>query len=207
MGKRTRDENNKIAEYAIKHGNRVASLEFNLSYYTIKGIRSRYRGNEIKRIASLTPEMVAKIRSKAIMIARRGNFGDYADDFASYAVLKRVEGLRTGTNHLDYDLIDFKRETFGDNRKTIGRTKSQAYFTQASLEDQEIVQPEKIELDWGYYAGQFKDNERAILLLHYRFGFTQTECGYLFGFSESRACQILTIIISKIKKHKGTIDL
>lgn len=204
MIKRSDKLNDEIAEYAIKHGNKEAALKFGISLFTVKEIRRRFNAREKKRISSLSFTEMEAVRVKAMMIARQKGYGEYAEDFASFAVLKRVEGYRVGTSHLDHDFVDFMRETFG---RSIQRGKESAFAKSKLMgnmyyEELSHDVEQKQDFDWDEVIEGLKlsEKERAIFIIHFRFGFNLKLCGYVFGVTESRSCQIVAEVIKKIKR-------
>lgn len=167
-----------------------------------------------KPLADCTTAELKQVMEIARMHANR-KFKPYlADDFASYV----MEDL-TKQQFLKYNLTwlwaTFLRKELGNgkqqnksgkvNKKGEAKRQARLYPVDidkvAPLIKDEGTSPDESD-PLNVVLSHFKDRERAILCLYVKWGFTYDEIGHAFGFSRTRAGQIVQALEDKIRIKK-----
>ena len=122
-----------------------------------------------------------------------------AEELVQRAMLNYVKQNKTGQS-TDQALVDSIRHTYGRGAATEKR-KKEVLIDDASIIMQyaakNAVMPSIVET-----VGKLEGKERAIIILYYKWGLDLKEIGEAFGFSESRAKQILKEAALKIRYHE-----
>lgn len=190
-----------LFKHSEEHGCKETAEHFSVTIYSVK--EARRRTLKRRRIVRerMTPERIKAIRGACIKAARNRGQIEHAEDFASWAMIKILEGRKDNTTYL---LVDYLRENFG----RIGSDSNIAHHSPSlanmdSLEDQKTLPPDSYDRIENYAVGlSLQGREREYFLLHYKHGLALTEIASVSGVSSSRVCQILGAVKDKILKHQ-----
>lgn len=112
-----------------------------------------------------------------------------ADDCAQEIILRMLEGRHQHAT-LKFAVIDYLRRNLGNPKHSTYETRKSltrpAYLDEIDFEDR-VGLPSGNRLDIERLLLAFDPIDRAIFYLHFGWGLTLSECGYVLGFSESRA--------------------
>lgn len=126
-----------------------------------------------------TPE---EFRLRALRyFRRRANKHDAAEDFASWAVLKFLEGRKATIRQL---FIDYTRQNLWDSRRPGNKGVQVRDFDVERL-------PAPIGSDLIFSAATLQGQDRAVVYLTYKWGFEPYEIAECFGVTSSRVIQLL----------------
>jgi hypothetical protein len=210
---RTSDECRSIVKTYETNGIAHTCSSYRLTKDQVYGILDRYNKNK-KKVAEQVSELRAvKFRCLAIKYARAHFLKEYAEDFASFCILRLyTDGIVTD---LKYLLIDFKRETFGSNRTGPGRMRMNETHSKIEVRSSDLscdhttYEPEKNIAPHTMYelldSVKIMGDHRACFLLYAVFGFDLKEISLCFGFSKSRACQLIAESEAILKKRNKAI--
>lgn len=136
---------------------------------------------------------------------RRGREG-YGDDFASY-VLEVI--IKQG--YLKYNLkwlwSSFLRDTVGNIANIKGRAKSEANFNPIEVEkafgvsDTSVIPPDE-SLAFADIIDRYEGNERIILVLRFKWDFSEAEIAQVLGLSHQRVHQISSKLYRNMELRK-----
>lgn len=108
------------------------------------------------------------------------------EDFTQIVLLANFNGRKASVGQL---LIDFLRQEFGDNR--YNRNRNLKFANLISMEEymdtgvMDYKEDEFLEI-----IDLFEGDNRTVLMLLYKWGFSMKEVGEVLGVTESRVCQI-----------------
>jgi DNA-directed RNA polymerase specialized sigma24 family protein len=205
-GVRTDFQNQVIVRFSQEHGIKDSAKFYNLSPNVIKAIRYRHKRAIKKSAKNLSQNSALKLRHKAFRYAYKSGVGEYAEDFANYCVLRRLQGQGSDINFM---LTDYKRETFGATRSTVGAAKVKAEFDPIDINEVEIEAPKKESVSAIINEFKWGKTHRPIYLLHYYFGLLLNDIALCFDVTESRVSQILTEAQESLQRQitkKGMVN-
>lgn len=139
---------------------------------------------------------IKKFRRNAIGYAKRRGYSQFADDYASFALLKWVEGKFIKNKWV---FIDFLRQFFGDYKTEHGTRKALAEYNHIPLEKMEISFVEKTNWINLIQGIDLTIRERVTFLVIYQYGFTQAEVADLLGTHRSVINTLVKLVHDKIK--------
>lgn len=149
--------------------------------------------------------MLVQLRKSALWYGYKRGLGQQAEDFAQYAVLKRIEGS-TSNIHILY--VDYMRMVFGRGDSPTSKARAFAERTFSDMEEEEYHLADDFQIeDTALIFKVFpKGKDRAIILLKVIHDFRLSELGYLFGVSESAMCGKLKRLYAILREKLGDQD-
>lgn len=148
-------------------------------------------------------QSLEEMHEKALLYARNRGFGDEAEDFAQWLVIKYLE-KKSQHQALRYSFIDYIRESRGDSRAQsfAHSSKFEQFEEQYQLKsshhfaDELVYENEVIRI----LNEKLKPREKEIFALYYSEDITLMEVGQRLGLTESRCSQVMTAIRSMLEK-------
>lgn len=144
------------------------------------------------------------------MTARAG-CPEEADDFLGYVLEKQVQGRRASIQHL---LIDYMRDEWGKNyyqKRELLHSAPPLHEMIKYLKDipKDEMRRDLIELVEKISKPEWKKEAKikvAIVRLYLEYGMTLKEIGEIFGFHETRICQMMGEIQTTLKKYRRELE-
>lgn len=142
-----------------------------------------------------------KIESRFAGLIKKYNMGSYFEsgDLLSEWFCMTLEG-KAQKQTLEQFFIDLMRKRFGDSRQEYGRIKQKAIFTSRESDETLSSLPHDVNTEALALKQYLSKEERSIFVLHYEWGFNETEIANIFGVSSSRICQRLQRVQERIRK-------
>lgn len=199
-----------IANHYETHGLEATMLNYNLTVTGVSEIVEKFKKAVKEYSASLLPDDIRKIRTRAMKVAASKNYHHHAEDFASYCVYKKIT-LQHDKLSYDYLWMNYAQNTFGDwgtengRAKVLGEQGALEIVERYPEEGQVILRGEdgrEEKVNFRILADRYglkKDDERIIFILYFRWGFNHADIAELYGVSESRICQRMSVIFTKIR--------
>ena len=143
------------------------------------------------------------LRRKAMAVAAESGFHSHAQDFAQEVCLKVSQGRQTTLDNL---LTDFLRHYFGDNRavhqdRVEAKREIESRYADLKTNDRTPAQEHMSEMDFFAHLKGLEVQERAMLVLRFKWDLSLMEIGEVMGVSESRISQQLTATLAKLRKR------
>ncbi len=129
----------------------------------------------------------------------RGLGSNYAEDFASEALIKIMEGRKALTHQL---FIDFLRENF-TTKSGYDRTTSELYFQDGDDKPFGTSSSPTVKFENEFLLQNLETEKRVMFLLKHKWGLENVEIAYLFGSSESWICIKMKAIEEHLKKRSN----
>lgn len=145
-----------------------------------------------------------KFRKKAEARARRSRLKHEAEDFASEAMLKSLEGSSASIDEL---WIDYLRTNYGDTRSKYRKDQKRLYPKNVDHKTK-LVSTEETgrEVNFGCIqrlicenGSWFSQRDRAALTLKYKWGLTSSEIAEAFGVTPSTVTLIFKELETRIR--------
>ncbi len=145
--------------------------------------------------SNLSPEEIYRF---ALRAARKMNMGDYAEDVAQTVVKNRLRGIGT-KQHIKQSVVDAIREC---DLSTNPRHGIGAIRKEISTEEMPVsyTSPPTIwEFEVDEIVGSLSGKQRAVFVLHFKWGMFGLEIAEILGISESRVGQILKRVTTNLR--------
>jgi len=202
-----------ITNHYDAYGLEATMRNYNLSLIAVSKIVEKFKKAVKEYAAALPPDEIYKIRSRAMKVAAVKNFHHHAEDFASYCVYKKMTLQHDKLNY-DYLWMNYAQNTFGDWGSKAGRQKVIAEQSAFQIVEKNPEEGEALaiggyaretveKIDFRQLADRYalQKEERIIFILYFRWGFNQQDIADLYGVSESRICQRMSVIFGKIRSQ------
>lgn len=142
--------------------------------------------------------LVNKLTRTAHAVAKGYGMLDHVDDFKQFMFEKYLGGRKTKVALL---FVDYIRQEFGDSRHESTTFKFNNAVEWEDSMDSEVV--EQYDFDFDNMINKFEGVDRSILILFYRWGFTNKEISDVLGVTEGRITQRTQEIERKLRKRFG----
>ena len=139
-----------------------------------------------------------QLKGIAKALTRRFQKPELTDDLVSFASEALIRGRKATVKQL---YIDFMRQELGDSRRETGEFK---FNNAVEWEDYMDVEVHDVHtVDFNNIVDNFKGNDRAMIVLYYKWGLSMKEIGDTLGCSEATICMTFKDINKKIKGFVG----
>lgn len=157
-------------------------------------------------------DVLPDLWARALAVGVSQGLGQDAPDFAQWAILQRLRGLKIGD--LRTRLIDFKREEYGNTNGETGRARASerrhgiplvegvdpgVAGYQPETEAEPELSRSRREVLRILHAVPLEASERLILFMQFVYGTSQAEIGAVLGVTESRVSQITSAALGRLK--------
>lgn len=211
--KKERSRHLEIFKYAEEHGSQDACTYFQITPDQLKMIRRKVlKLRREKNIKYSTPKEFLKFRKVCLYQASQSQFRNEAEDFASWAMIRVLEGAHANVR---WQLGHYRKEILGrqdnvssrvqQNRKEMRNTLQIAEPTDDEDPCIQIASIEERDSNyWFMVATEIKLDlrTRVAFLLHYRDGMTHLEISRYLGGNASYVTTLLGKAVEKVIKNK-----
>ncbi len=152
---------------------------------------------------------VGVLRERAMGRLRALGFYDHADDGAQHIALKYLENPDSKQT-IDQAVIDYLRKTFGRPDRPGPRLNEGNEVKYGCMDDHAQTPAHELEPDRlleRLNRTHLKPQERASLVLFFRWGFSCREIGQLFGTTEAGASQYITAALLKLGVNRTATQI
>lgn len=142
-----------------------------------------------------------ELRLKCLKFAKGKRMtNESAQDFASFVLLKTVEGRKQ--NNLQLFLIDYLRSDVCNLKCKSGRVQKESFHPYDPVGMKKVPAPQRSEIDLVGLISLIEVDlrERVSFLLCYQWGFRQREVAALFNLHETNVNFFLSSVMGKLKQ-------
>jgi DNA-directed RNA polymerase specialized sigma subunit len=142
--------------------------------------------------------VVNKLTRTAHAVAKGYGLLDHVDDFKQFMFEKYLGGRKGKVSQI---FIDYIRYEFGDSRH-----ENETFRFNKAVEWEESMDTEVFdqhEVDLNRILNSFKGEERTMMTLYHKWGFTYKEIGETLGYSEAKVFLIMKDLNRKVRKVFG----
>lgn len=209
--KRTLKERGEITKFYEEHGYKKTMHSFGLTKYQVKEIARWYRKHLLKKAEKFTIERILKFRAKCYSYISTTKWYDQADDFASWACVRALEGKEAPISLMYQRFI---KELLGLDRAGLSTNEfihediTHLNSNEIRFEDNSLRQDQLLELNYIHKTfieiGILDKTSISVLIMRFVYGFDLKDIGIILMLhidTVEKTCS------NFLETHKGKKDI